>query len=247
MSGSSIHEFGAAGINGSRALIYVMAPMNAHPRRFTRTAPSRTDQTRAVDIRMTDMVAGDAAWWDARIGSKHARNRSRADRLWAWSVLLPLCHLVQLTKRRHCRPLVIWARADNGRFVRVGMSIFIENYPYLEVSRGLDSYFVWFMSAADPAVLQADFGMTHAPALGRVLLDNAIVLSQNAKLGGRIGLHAAARGGRTLLSIYASCGLINLASTAELPTGVRRKNDGRFFLADEARAEAMAALLDPRR
>jgi hypothetical protein len=221
--------------------------MSDQPRRFTRTAPSKADTARAVDIRMTDMLAGDAAWWDARLGPKHARNRARADRFWAWSVLLPLCHLVQLTKRRYCRPLVVWARADSGRFVRVGMSIFIENYPYLEASRGLDSYFVWFMSAADPAVLQADFGMTHPPALGRVLLDNAIVLSQNAALGGRIGLHAAAAGGRTLLSVYAGCGLINLASTAKLPTGVRRKNDGRFFFADEAHAEAMAALLDPRR
>jgi hypothetical protein len=221
--------------------------MSVQPRRFTRTAPSKTDKTRAVDIRMTDMLAGDAAWWDARLGPTHARNRARADRLWAWSVLLPLCHLVQLAKRRYCRPLVVWARADSGRFVRVGMSIFIENYPYLEAGRDVDSYFVWFMSAADSALLQADFGMTHPPALGRVLLDNAIVLSQNAGLRGRIGLHAAAAGGKTLLSVYAACGLINLPRTAKLPVGVKRKNDGRFFVADEIHAEMMAALLDPRR
>jgi hypothetical protein len=57
------------------------------PRRFTHPTPSKTDKTRAVDIRITDMPAGDAAWWDARI-------RSRADRFGgAWSVLftsLPL-------------------------------------------------------------------------------------------------------------------------------------------------------------
>jgi hypothetical protein len=221
--------------------------MSVPPRRFTRTAPSKTDKTRGVDIRMTDMVSADAAWWDARLGPRHARSRARADRVWSWSVLLPLCHLVQLAKRRYCRPLVVWARTDSGRFLRVGMSIFIEDYPYLEAERGVDSYFVWFMSAADAAHLQADFGMTHPPALGRVLLDNAIVLSQNAGLGGRIGLHAAAAGGQTLLGVYASCGLVNLAPAAPLPAGVRRKNDGRFFLADDLRAEAMAALLDPRR
>jgi hypothetical protein len=221
--------------------------MNVQRRRFARTAPSKADKTRAVDIRMTDMLAADAAWWDARVGSKHARNRARADRFWAWSVLLPLCHLVQLAKRRYCRPLVVWARADSGRFVRVGMSIFIENYPYLEAKRGVDSYFVWFISAADPALLQADFGMTHPPALGRVLLDNAIVLSQNAGLRGRIGLHAAVAGGKSLLSVYAACGLVNLPSSAELPVGINRKNDGRFFVADEIHAETLAALLDPRR
>jgi hypothetical protein len=216
-------------------------------RRFTRSAPSRADPAQSVDIRITDMLAGDAAWWDARLGAKHARIRSRADRYWAWSVLLPLCHLVQLAKRRHCRPLVVWARADNGRFVRVGMSIFIEHYPYLDATREVDSYFVWFMSAADPVPLASEFGMSRPPSLGRVLLDNAIVLSQNAGLHGRIGLHAAAAGGRPLLRLYEACGLTNLAPTAPLRVEIKRRNDGRFFLADESRAEAMAALLDPRR
>ena len=193
------------------------------------------------------MVANDAAWWDARLGPKHALIRSRADRFWAWSVLLPMCHLVQLAKRRHCRPLVIWARNDGRRFVRVGMSILIETYPYLDVTRSLESSFVWFISAADSELLQSDFGMSQPPALGRVLLDNAIILSQNAGLEGRIGLHAAAAGGRVLLNIYTACGLCRLAATAKLPAGVRRKNDGRFFFADEKQAETMAAMLDPRR
>lgn len=73
-------------------------------------------------------------------------------------VLLPLCHLVQRAKRRYCRPLVFWARADSGRFLRVGMLIVIE--------------------------------------------DSAIVLSQNAGVAGRIGLHAAAAGGDDLLGVY---------------------------------------------
>ena len=221
--------------------------MSETGRRFARKAPSKIDKSRSVDIRVTDMVADDAAWWDARLGPKHALMRSRADRLWAWSVLLPMCHLVQLLKRRHCRPLVIWARDDRGRFLRVGMSIFIESYPYLDATRSLESNFVWFLSAADTALLQSDFGMSEPPALGRVLLDNAIILSQNAGLEGRIGLHAAAAGGRVLLNIYRACGLTRLAASATLPSGVQRKNDGRFFFADEVRAESMAAMLDASR
>lgn len=221
--------------------------MTATRRRFTRTAPSKIDKSRSVDIRMTDMVANDVAWWDTRLGPKHALMRSRADRFWSWSVLLPMCHLVQLAKRRHCRPLVIWAREDGGRFLRVGMSIFIESYPYLDVTRSVESSFVWFISAADPALLKTNFRMSHPPALGRVLLDNAIVLSQNLGLEGRIGLHAAAPGGRALLNVYARCGLMRLPATAKLPAGVNRKNDGRFFFADERHAEIMAAMLDPSR
>jgi hypothetical protein len=216
-------------------------------RRFARKAPSKIDKTRSVDIRMTDMVASDAAWWDARLGPKHALMRSRADRFWSWSILLPMCHLVQLAKRRHCRALVIWAREDSGRFLRVGMSVFIESYPYLDVTRNLESSFVWFISAADSAVLKADFRMSHPPALGRVLLDNAIVFSQNIGFDGRIGLHAAATGGKALLNVYGRCGLIRLVATAKLPSGVNRKNDGRFFVADEKQAEVMAAILDPSR
>jgi len=139
---------------------------------------------------------------------------------------------------------VIWARNEQDRFMRVGMSLLIESYPYLDAARDVDSHFVWFISAADPAILQADFGMRHPPALGRALLDNAVVLSQNAALGGRIGLHAAAAGGEALLNVYRSCGLSQLPGTAPLPATVKAENDGRFFLADEAHAEAMAEILD---
>jgi hypothetical protein len=216
-------------------------------RRFARSAPSKTNKRRYVDIRVTDMNAADALWWDTRLGPTHARDGSRADRLWVWSVLLPMCHLVQRAKRRHCRPLVVWARADTGRFVRAGMCLIIEEYPYLDVRHPADSDFLWFLSAADSAVLRADYAMSHPPALGRVLLDMAIVLSQNAGRGGRMGLHAARAGGDSLLAFYAHCGLNSLPRRAALPPSVQRPNDGRFFYADEAVAEALAAALDPSR
>jgi hypothetical protein len=216
-------------------------------RGFVRRAPSKVDKSRFVDIRTTDMTADDALWWDSRLGPKHAQIRHRADRFWAWSVLLPMCHLVQLAKRRYCRPLVTWARADNGRFLRTGMSILIENYPYLDVGKPAQSYFVWFISAAEPSVLQSDFGISHPPALARLLLDNAIILSQNSELEGRMGLHAAVGGGVALMNLYGHCGLLRLSASAALPPAVRRSNDGRFFFADEAVAEALAAALDPSR
>jgi hypothetical protein len=87
-----------------------------------------------VPVRITDMGALDAAWWDTRLGPHHVQIANRADRFWPWAVLLPLCHLLQLSKRRYCRPLVIWARTDSGQYLRVGMSIIIERYPHLDVS-----------------------------------------------------------------------------------------------------------------
>jgi hypothetical protein len=213
-------------------------------RGFVRKARSKVDRERVVDIRTTDMTATDALWWDSRLAPKHARMQSRADRFWLWSVLLPMCHLIQLAQRRYCRPLVTWARTDNGRFLRVGMSILIERYPYLDVTTSALSHFVWFMSAADPGVLQSDFRMSQPPALARLLMDNAIVLSQNSGLEGRMGLHAAAAGGKVLADVYRHCGLLRLPATALLPESVRRPNDGRFFYADNEVAEALAAALD---
>lgn len=217
------------------------------PRRFLRQARSRVDRNRLVDLRMTHMAAADALWWDRRLGPHHVKNPERADRYWPWSILLPMCHLVQRVHGRHCRPLVIWARADSGRFLRVGMSILIEAYPALNVAAPARSEFLWFLSAADGEVLRAEFGMSHPPALGRVLIDNAIVLSQNAGFDGRTGLHAARAGGEALLEVYRHCGLLQLAGTQALPHGVRAVNDGRFFYTDEAVAEGLARNLDPHR
>jgi hypothetical protein len=126
------------------------------------------------------------------------------------------------------------------------MSILIESYPYLDVTTPALSHFVWFISAADSSVLESDFGMSQPPALARLLLDNAIVLSQNAGLKGRMGLHAAA-GGEVLTDVYRHCGLLRLPATAPLPASVRRANDGRFFYADNEVAEALAAALDASR
>jgi hypothetical protein len=219
----------------------------ATSRSFVRTAPSRVDKTRRIDIRTTDMTARDALWWDARLGPKHAKIRGRADRWWAWSVLLPMCHLVQLAKKRYCRPLVTWARADDGRFLRAGMSILIESYPYLDVGKSAQSYFVWFISAAEPGVLKSEFGISHPPALARVLLDNAIVLSQNSGLEGRTGLHAAEAGGDALVNLYEHCGLLRLPGRAVLPASVHRVNDGRFLYTDEEVGEVLAGALDASR
>jgi len=193
------------------------------------------------------MTASDALWWDARLGPHLALIAGRADRFWPWSALLPVCHLVQLAKRRFCRALVIWARADNGQFVRAGMSILIERYPYLEIGTPSDSYFLWFISAADSGVLSSHFGVSDPPALGRVLLDDAIVLSQNDGLSGRMGLHAAAGGGPALIAVYVKCGLLRLPAAAALPKAIGARNDGRFFYADEPVAETLAALLDSAR
>jgi len=127
------------------------------------------------------------------------------------------------------------------------MLILIENYPAVHDAGGARSEFLWFLSAADKQVLRANFGMSHPPALARVLIDNAIVLSQNAGFAGRTGLHAARAGGEALLEVYRRCGLQQLAIDRALAAAIRQRNDGRFFYTDEPLAERLTANLDVHR
>lgn len=44
-------------------------------------APSRADKRRSVDLRVTNMSASDALWWDSRLGPKHAAVSARGSLL----------------------------------------------------------------------------------------------------------------------------------------------------------------------
>jgi hypothetical protein len=143
--------------------------------------------------------------------------------------------------------MVIWAEADNGRMLRVGMSIMIERYPHLEINDPSEAQFVWFMSAADDTILTNHFQMSKPPSLARIHLDIAMVLSANMSLEGRIGLHAANSGGNGLPAVYQRCGLTRLPASARFPPSIKRGNDGRYFHTSPQSAESLMALLDPYR
>lgn len=208
------------------------------PLRFCRWAPEKNGAAGARRrILVTDMTARDAIWWDARVQPTIMGISDRADQLWLWSSLLPLTHLSQMAKGRRCRPLVIWTAADNGRFVRSALCIAIERYPHLDVTGPREAHFVWFLAVAPDSVLQG-LGISSPASLGQVALDCAMVLSLNAGLGGRIGLHAAPGGGSRLLTYYLNtCRLLQLHSTAALPRSIKKANDGRFFYTDDPVAD----------
>jgi len=204
------------------------------PTQFARFAPARRKSGANVRIRISDMTAADAWWWDVNVQTRLVLLPGRADRLWSWTTMLPACMYVQLSKGRRCRPLVVWAYADSGRLVRAAMSILIERYPHLDVRAPGDAYFIWFMSTATDTIL-ARFGVSNPPSLGGTCIDNTLVLSVNDGCAGRLGLHAAPAGGAKLLNYY-TARLLQLPAAQPLPPPIRRRNDGRFFYADDARA-----------
>lgn len=66
-------------------------------------------------------------------------------------------HSVQLTQRRYIRPLVICARRPPAIVLRVGLSILIEAYPYVDARRTERAEFIWFMNSTDPKVCKPDW------------------------------------------------------------------------------------------
>jgi hypothetical protein len=217
------------------------------PLSFARHVPGKVDKSSLVEIEVTDMEARDALWWDRRMGPHHVTMSHRADRFWPWSGLLPMCHLTQLAHRRACRPLVVWAQADNGNFVRVAMMILIERYPHLDVHDPAQCYFIWFMSSADRNTLIQHFAVSNPPELGAMLLDSAMVLSANDVLEGRIGLHSDDAGGEWLRDWYRKKGLLALPTGQRFPQGIRRRNNGGFFYTDPRTAEDLLHKFDTTR
>lgn len=197
-------------------------------------------------IRTGIMSWQDAAFWDTHIQPYIVRAEEiRADRYWSWNVLRQVFPLSQRVKNRRCLALTTFVASRAGDAVPAAMHLFIERYPHLDAAVGRAATLVWFISAApDEALLALDVAVP--PSLGRICIDNAIVASMNLGMDGRIGLHCARAGGDELMEFYAKgCRLINLPIGVKLPA--RKRNDGRYFIADEALAETLAQDFDAQR
>lgn len=194
---------------------------------FAEYAPGKVDKGQLVPIIVSDMTIKDALWWDNQFTLPHLK---RTDRAWLWSSMLPACQLTQKLKHRTSRGVVVHALADNGKYVRSGMMIVIEDYFHLDVLDPGEACFAWFISVAEKDQMIERFQMSNPPSLVQVMIDIALVYSFNSDYDGRVGLHAAARGGDDLMMIYSQkCGLLQLDERAALPGGIKRENDGRFF------------------
>lgn len=193
----------------------------------------------AVPIKVVPMTADYVAFWHQSIQPFiNKSTEPRADRHWRWSLLYQITRLMP----RYSGYCVV-AQGLDGVSVPVGMLVVIGDYPWLR-NRRHKSSFLWFLAAAPDSAMKA-LGITDPPSLGRVLVDTGIVDSYRSGHDGRIGLHAAPKGGNRLFDFYRNvCNLLNLPKFFALPLGPASikqtlvslpvANDGRFFYTDSA-------------
>jgi hypothetical protein len=128
------------------------------------------------------------------------------------------------------------------------MSLLVERYPDLHDPER-ESVFLWYLSPAPEEFFQSGRGRVlecFPKALMAVGMDMAITHSYNVMRRGRVGLHAAPKGGQALFDWYsdpARGGMISIPPAGRLAGGWRR-NDGRYFYHDEITAFTVSRRLD---
>lgn len=221
-----------------------------------------------VRARVIEMEGYDAAWWDEHV-QRYIDDLpfERADQGWIWPRIFANVTLLADLILQQPLGYVVEAFDDATAMFRPAvMLMLVGAYPYL-LQHELGSVFVWYLSPAPRGYFigKLRWGNSKIPdskELMRVGMDVAITDSYNRRLNGRLGLHAAPKGGDRLLNFYRSeddGGMTQLPATSPLPAGMRSvmdrvkliirgnlraRNDGRYFYHDERTAGSASRRMD---
>lgn len=169
----------------------------------------------------------------------------RLDRQWNWPRLISNLGLLERLALRNPVFLQINVPDPNGNAVPVGQVFISDGFPYFPRHRE-NSVFLWYLAAAPKDALVAN---RVAPDLKLLspLVDLAIQFSFQRGYSGLLALHAATSGNASndyvLFEKYEKgAGLIPVKRS--LFVSLFRRNDGRYFHADEQRALDLSKKLD---
>ena len=209
-------------------------------------------QTRAggfIPAIVTEGDLRDAVYWHQNIHLPFIATSPtfRLDRHWNWPRLVFWTYIIEKLMGRNTAFFQINVATPSGNALPVGQLLVSDGYPFFP---RLDepSIFLWYLAAAPLTALHhhkisADFKLL------RVLVDIAIQFSFQRGYDGRLTLHAASSGvaaeDKNLYDKYCAIGLTPYAP--HLPIRYVRRNDGRYFYADELSASRLSAALDPLR
>lgn len=209
-------------------------------RDFARRAPVGRDGD-TVPIQTRALVYNDIKLWKALIQPFIQKEPDpRADRNWPWSSLYASTKFLQRRSGVDGVGVTTFVESADGSAVPAAMSLLRRPYPHLPRGPGEDTeaVFVWFLSTAPRAALEA-LGVATRPSLGRVVLDQAMVLAERESIEGRIGLHCSPKGGDRLMDFYLNgCRLLQVPAGDPLPMRIRH-NDGRWYYTSEERAQEL--------
>jgi hypothetical protein len=201
--------------------------------------------------RIFSMTKDDAKWWDEHVQKPFIDAMpGRADSGWNWP--WKIFNLTRLAAEALSQQPVAFVAgvecASPPMFLPCVMNLLVETYADLADSR-LESVFLWYLSPAPEEFFRSGRGriLGAVPkALMAIGMDMTITHSYNVMRQGRVGLHAAPKGGKELFDWYtdpARGGMHAIPKRQRLAGGWRR-NDGRYFYHDETTALTVSRRLD---
>jgi len=171
----------------------------------------------------------------------------RLDRQWNWPTLVSWTYIIEKIMGRNTAFFQINVATPAGNALPVGQVLVSDGFPFFP-GLGEPSIFLWYLAAAPLAALRYH-KIPHDFKLLRALVDVAIQFSFQRGYDGRLTLHAASGGvaaeDQNLYDKYYAIGLIPYA--LHLPIRFVRRNDGRYFYADQSCANRLSKVLDPLR
>lgn len=170
----------------------------------------------------------------------------RLDRNWNWPRLVRWFNILERLLGRNTAFFQINVKDTLGFAFPAGQVFVSDGFPFFPGQRQ-ESIFLWFLAAPPTTALLAQ-GLPADLKLMRPLVDVAIQFSFQRGYLGRLTLHAAASGNQAndqeLFDKYEKgVGLIPYQNPSPSISPSRR-NDGRYFYADEKRALDLTARLD---
>jgi hypothetical protein len=211
------------------------------PGDFVRFLPGAGGTTVPVTVSESDI--GHAEAWDRDIQPLIGRT-NRIDAGWRWRRNYLRSALLESAVGRKLAYLRLLTPDANGNAFPIGQVLLADGYPYPS-DRSQQCVFLWYLAgapreAADQARVPDYKGVLAA------LVDCAIQFSYIRGYDGRMCLHASPAGTiaqrKDLMERYRRVGLYSWGGGWF--AGWWRRNDGRYFYADEALALQLSGRLD---
>lgn len=197
-----------------------------------------------VPVKVVEADLSHAEAWDRDVQLPWISATNRIDSKWRWRTLYLRSTLLEIALGRHLAYLQLTTPMPNGEVFVLGQVLLADGYPF-PTDRSKPCVFLWYLSGAPhEAALAA--GIPPVKGLLRALVDSTIQFSYMRGYAGRISLHASPTGTAEqqdeLLQRYENVGLYLFEQGKW--AGWFRRNDQRYFTADEELSVSLSLTLD---
>lgn len=176
-----------------------------------------------------------------------SKDPTRLDRSWNWPRKVAWTSALERASGRRSIFLQLNVPSAGGDAFPVGQILVSDGFPYFPRPPSGDCVFLWYLAGAPDSALRR-LGLPTDLRLMRSLVDTAIQFSLLRGYDGRVALHAAKPGDPTVADVLPGTYKVGVGLAPYPKSHGRispfRPNDGRYYHADERRAQNIAKVLD---